>query len=699
MGMSAAACRAAERRTPGSAHGLSERAVFRTGLVNRLRAARQVPLVVVTAPAGYGKTTLVTDWMGRDDRRFAWCHLDEHDDSVSVVEKLLVAVATLRGSARRPRAQSTAALQRGLRSLEEVVIVLDGIDLVTDPDCAPLLSACADALAAGTQLALVGRGEPPLPLPRLRAHGELLELDLHDLRFSDREASALLRSTSVELPPHAVPELNERLEGWPLGLRVAASSLQGSADELELLEGYFGAEVLSRLAEEDLVACDAITGASGSAAVLERLDRANVFMLPLDRERRCYRLHPAFRAVLLAQLERHEPESVVGLRTRAADWHREQGDLDAALGYAHAAHDRERLADLVGLSVLPLSSCVPADVAALWLAEIDDEALLERRPAAAAVGALTHAASGRTGAAGRWAAATHDRTWSALVRALLGGDGPGRRADAEEALAGLMTGSPWRVPALLALAEAMRLEGALQAADDVLAEAGEEAAASGRPALQAVALALRSLLASTTRAWDRARSLAERASSVVHDAGLEGDVSSACASVAEARVALRDGDHGAARRAVAPADAARLPASPMAWLELEVNLELADIDLALGDLGLAFAALDAADGILARHPQHPAFTQRTLDLRARATALSHSGERTALTPAELRLLPLLTTHLSFQEIAQELYLSRNTVKSQAISIYRKLGVSARGQAIERAAAVGLAGTTVGAREA
>jgi LuxR family transcriptional regulator, maltose regulon positive regulatory protein len=736
MGMSAAVCRVWETRAPSPARKRPETTVFRAGLVNRLRAARHVPLVVVTAPAGYGKTTLIAEWAQRDHRSFAWCHVDEHTHTAVFVEGLAAAVAAVsvsgqrsletRGRGRRALGSSVARLVQGLSSLDDAVIVLDGIDLVRDRDTAELLTALADSLAAGSQLALVGRADPPLPLSRLRARGHLFELGACDLRFGDREAATLLRKTGVDLSPAAVHNLNERLDGWPLGLRLAAQSLQSGRDELESVREYFGRELLSRLSDEDADVltrtavldhlsgpiCDAVTGGSDSAALLERLERSNVFVFPLDRERQSYRLHRTLREVLLAELERRAPEPAATLRIRASDWYREHGEMDAAIGYAHAAHDVERVADFVAASVLPFSSSIPDGTAERWLAEIDDEAVLERNPAAAAVGALTHARSWRPDTAERWAAVVargcrvgapasagiSASTWSALLRTVLGDRrGDRMRDDAEAALAGLPTGSPWRIPPLLALAEAARLEADPKASDELFTEAGEEAAASHLPVLQVVALAFRSLLAPTALAWDRADSLAARAEAVVSEAGLQGEATSACVHVAVARTALRHGDWVTARRAVDCAEglAAGLT-DAMSWLTIEVRLELASIHLALGDAAHASAQLDEADAILSRRPQHPGLVQRAHEIRAQAAdSVSRVDDRPALTAAELRLLPLLTTHLSFQEIADELYVSRNTVKSQAISVYRKLGVSARAEAIARAAAVGLTGANAG----
>jgi LuxR family transcriptional regulator, maltose regulon positive regulatory protein len=738
VGMSAAGCRAWETRTPNPARERLEATVFRPGLVNRLRAARHVPLVVVTAPAGYGKSTLVADWAQRDDRAFTWCHVDEHTHSAVLVERLAAAVAVVadasgdrlteaRGRGRRALGSSVARLLQALGSLHDAVIVLDGIDLVRDTDAAELLAVFADSLGAGSQLALVGRAEPLLPLSRLRARGHLFELGIRDLRFSDREAATLLRNTGLDISASAVRGLNERLDGWPLGLRLAAQSLESGQDELALVRHYFRDELLARLPDGELdfltrtsvldrlsgPICDAITGGSGSAAILERFERSNLFLLPLDRERRSYRLHRALREVVLAELERSKPRSAAELRTHASDWCRERGELEAAIGYAHAAHDVDRVAGLVAASVLPFSSSMQPATVERWLAEIDDDALLERNPAAAAVGAMTHAGSGRIDMAERWAAVVargcrvgapasagaSANTWSALLHAVLG-DRRGSRMqdDADAALAGLTTGSPWRAPPLLTLAEAARLEADPQASDELFAQAAEEAAVSHLPVLRVVALAFRSLLASEASAWDRASSLAAIAESVVTESGLQNDATSACAHVAVARPALRHGDWTTVRRAIhrAEALAARSTDAVMAWLSVEVRLELASIHLALGDAARATAQVDEADAILSRRPQHPGLSSCAREIRAQAAAAaSRVDDRPALTAAELRLLPLLTTHLSFQEIADEIRLSRNTVKSQAISVYRKLGVSARGEAIARAAAVGLTGAAAG----
>jgi LuxR family maltose regulon positive regulatory protein len=714
--------------------------VPRSGLVNRLRVARS-PVVLVTGAPGYGKTTLVAEWARRDDAPFAWYTIDESDDPVTFVAYLGAAVAALDPDGLPgwspawpavPRDEAVSRIGAALAALADpVVLVLDDVHLLRDAESARLLGLLVAQLPARSRLVLIGRSEPRLPLARLRAQGRLVEIGPDDLRLGSREASALLRGLRIEASRREVDELNRRLEGWPAGLHLAARSLRGRPDGAAadaLVSEYFRRELLSRLDAGTIVfltrtsvldrlcgpLCETVSGTEGAADVLERLERRNVFVESLDREHRWYRVHPAFRDVLRGELERREPGLARTLLGRAADWCAASGDVESAVEYALEAGDGERVTGLIGASVLPFSPEARSARVERWLDALDDERLLRRRPDVAVVGALTHAMAGRPRAASRWAGiAARARAgrspsetpaapgpWKALLRSILGAAGPAqKRADAERALRMLPLGSRWRAPALVALAEARLLEGDRQAADATLALAAEDASASGVPAVAALALACRSLLASPDAR--QAGELAEAAQAVVREARLEEHVTSAFAFAAGARVALGLGDSKGARESVARAERlvpglTEALAGPAVW----VRLELARVHLALGDPARALRLLDEADEILAHGPPLSTLRDEAVALRARLEKgrRGGAGRSAALTSAELRLLPLLRTHLSFREIAERLYVSRNTVKTQAISVYRKLGVSSRGEAIERASDLGLVADPRDSRE-
>jgi LuxR family maltose regulon positive regulatory protein len=266
---------------------------------------------------------------------------------------------------------------------------------------------------------------------------------------------------------------------------------------------------------------------------------------------------------------------------------------------------------------------------------------------------------------------------------------------AEEAASAVTTlpfDSPWRGPALLALGVALALDQDASHAETALGEAAGSAASTGSAPVEATALGLQSLVAAHRGAWRRSDTLAAAAVKIVQDAHLDDDVASLFSHAASARSSLRHGDWVAVKVAL---DAAQtlLPRLTYASGSMSVLLrtELAAIHLALGEAANAERLLDEAGEVFDRNPKLIVLRPETAALRAQIAASAKRVSRRAstLTGAELRLLPLLTTHLSFREIADRLFVSRNTVKTQAISVYRKLGVSSRGEAVAHASEMGL----------
>ncbi len=434
-------------------------------------------------------------------------------------------------------------------------------------------------------------------------------------------------------------------------------------------------------------------------------------MIPLDRERRVYRFHRLFREMLEAELSRSEPAAVVSLNERAADWAERHGDVQAAIGHAHAAGDLERVRRLVESSALPSLEGGELEAVSGRLAGLDEAAAVDR-PAIAYLSAFTNALLGRADAADHWArvaergehavampdGSSSTEPWAALLRAVLGRDGAERmRDDAELAVATLAPDSMLRPSALVHAGLAQLLLDAQDEADTRFEDAAEAGEASGAAVSAALALAERSLLAAARADWDTAEHHALAARETVSANRLEGYATSALPFAVSARSALRHGhwvrarDDGERAARVLPRLTYAMPA-----LAVQARLELARVRLALADESGAAALLDEADAVRARRPGLGALEAEAVELRrAVAEAGGPEGWASTLTGAELRLLPHLTTCLSFREIAERLYVSRNTVKTQAISVYRKLGVSSRSEAIARATELGLvAGLTV-----
>src|SRR5689334_53197 len=320
--------------------------VSRTGLVNRLRAATSASVATVLAPAGYGKTTLLAQWARRDERRAAWVSLDDRDNDPVVLLRHVAAAlareeplpAAVVEALRRPKPSVwTAAVPRLARVLAArapFVLVLDDVHLPHSRAALQVVEALIDDEREGSLVVLSGRVAPPLPLAPLRARGRLLELDAHDLALTPREARMLLSATGVRLEEERVDELVEQCEGWAAAIYLAAIAIrdgrQAGREPTPLrgddryLADYFRSEYLSHLRPGPLrflrrtsvlehlsgPLCNAVLEDEGSDRELEKIERANLFLVPLDNCREWYRYHHLFRDLLRHELHASEPELV-----------------------------------------------------------------------------------------------------------------------------------------------------------------------------------------------------------------------------------------------------------------------------------------------------------------------------------------------------------------------------------------------------
>ena len=364
------------------------RSVDRARLRALLDGAPEARLVLVSAPAGFGKSTLLAAWLDRADVRSAWLSLDPRDqDVVRFTRYLEAAVAQLSGATAEPMMRDPSGPFDAELALASVidqvvdavadphasaaVLVLDDYHVIGEPAIHQLVGSLIERLPPRARLAIATRSDPPLPLARLRARAELLEVRAADLRFSADEADELLRSASIELTAGEVAELAERTEGWAAALRLAAISLVGRPDQAELVH-RFGAGhrfVLDYVVEEVLAGlpaetqefllrtsvlerlcgslCDAVTGRSDGQARLEELERANLLIVPLDDERRWYRYHALFAEILRARLVMLHAGDVAGLHARAAAWHEAQGEDDEAISHVLKSGDLSHACVLV----------------------------------------------------------------------------------------------------------------------------------------------------------------------------------------------------------------------------------------------------------------------------------------------------------------------------------------------------------------
>ena len=713
--------------------------VERTGLLDRLSCASNGRFISVVAPPGYGKTTAVAQWAASDGRQFAWVSLDHRDNDPVVLLTYIAESLNADGTVEPAVFKAltgpddsvwTSGLPRLGAALaswpDPLVLVLDDVHELENHGCLDALVALLPHVPRGSHLVLSGRTGVRLGLPKLRAEGELLELGPPALALNHAEAHELLTVAGVDVTEAEARKLNEHVEGWAAGLYLAALSLVGGTSSLATFGGddrfitdYLKSEELAGVepAELDFLLrtsildrmcvslCDAVLERDDSAQLLERLEHDNLFVVPLDHQRREFRYHHLFREMLQAELERREPGLRATLNRRGALWCEANGQPEAAIEYSAAAGDTDTLARLVTACAFPYYRSGLVTTLERWLVLFDDPALLERYPAIAVFGVWLHALRGRPDEAERWALAVETspseesmpdgspfEAWTALVRALLCREGVEQmQIDAELAVSLLSPGSPWRPASLLLDGVAVLFSGDLDRAEVILDQAADAAVAGGAIWVGVVACSERSLLALARGDLPAAEAELARASAFVDDAPSAEYVVTAILLAVTARVAIAKGQAARARQTLVSAQRLRPTLTrALSWFAVQAQLELAKAHLALSDARGAATLCQEANDILRRRPRLGTLVAEAENLRARVSgAKQSSGWPSTLTAAELRLLPLLTTHLTFREIAERLFVSRNTVKTQAISAYRKLDASSRSEAIERAIELGL----------
>ena len=397
---------------PGPRPGL----VPRPRLLARLDEGLGRGLVLVCGPAGYGKTVLLADWARRGEVPVAWLSLDAGDNDPARFWRHAVAaldrarpgtgdrVAPLLG----PPAPSSfgglvTALINELAAEEEALLVLDDYHLIGSRQVHESLAFLVEHRPAGICVVLASRSDPPLPLARLRARGQLTEIRAAELRFTPAEAGELLRHAGSALPDGSVAALAARTEGWAAGLALAALSLRGQDDAAAFVAAFTGSHryVLDYLAEEVLDGqdeqlrtflletsvlerlsgrlCDAVTGRQGSQVLLEEAERAGLFVIPLDEVRGWWRYHHLFADLLRARLHQEQPGRLAQLHRNAAAWYQEHGMADEAIGHAAAAGEMLWAARIIEQH-FDLVHRIRGEAATIdrWLSVLPDEVVRSR---------------------------------------------------------------------------------------------------------------------------------------------------------------------------------------------------------------------------------------------------------------------------------------------------------------------------------
>jgi LuxR family maltose regulon positive regulatory protein len=678
-----------------------------TGPLSDVAGARVVSLL---APAGYGKTTLLCAWAESDERPFAWVTLDEADNDPACLEAS-VGLAVERVEARRGAGR--------------FVLVLDDLQALRSLPARARLAALVERLPGEVTLAIASRTPPALPVARLRAQGRLMELGPRDLAMNPSEAAALLRLAGLELGPDELLGLVRRTEGWPAALALAVLLQRdgGSPADIAAFGGgdrlvgdYVRDEILVDLSEEQHTLlletsvldtltgalCDAVLHRSGSEAALSQLHRERLLLVPLDRTDERFRHHRLVRETLSAELRRRDPGLVAELHRRASTWFREAGDEDRAVRHAVCAGDVAGAAELVW-STTPgaVGHGRKRDIEG-WL-ELFTEAQIAASPTLALAAAGTHLASGQGHEVERWAwtaaaaapASARPRAVEggvAIMRAALGREGLLRmREDAARAYDIEPDASPWRAMCCLLGGTADLLAGPGDEAAALLREGGHRAAVVA-PDIHALCLTQLAVLALADDEWEEAAGLVTRARAQVERYGLGAYPTAALVFAASALVRAHRGRVDAAQEDFRVARRLRGELTDFAaWYEVELSAVLARAAVRLSDLNGARRLLTDAHRAMRGVPDAVTLEAWLEELWAQLDGLSPPASvlPASLTTAELRILRFLPTHLSFREIAERIFVSANTVKTQANAIYRKLDVSCRSDAVTRARQLGL----------
>jgi LuxR family maltose regulon positive regulatory protein len=690
---------AVARRHGREPQSFREGYVPRPALVARLRESRESKLVLIVAPAGYGKSTLVAEWAHSDERPFVWITADSAGE-------LLPA-----------------------HSDHPFVAVLDDAHTIPSQALKETVSALLARLQPGSQLALASRTEPPLAIGRLRANRALTEIRARDLAMTPAEAATLLRLVGLDLDFESVQALYRRTEGWPAGLYLAALSLLGQADVsagLERFDGtdhlvaeYLRDEFLAPLSRkrarllirssvlEDLSGplCDAVLEQTATGGALAEMARSNLMLVPLDASHERFRWHGLFKAMLRSELRRTEPAVEAGLHGRASSWLERHGDLDGAIGHAVAAGDAQRAGELLSSNIVGYVGQGRNDTVQRWLSCFTPDQLAGCAPLALSA-AHSWLATGNVDqgrhwrrAAGATIEASPDTTsllaGIAVFDAIAAGWGI---AQIEQVAVRACDLEPehgqWRPYSMLLAGVAEHLAGNHDSAARRLEE-GVALATVTAPAIAALCHAQLAMIAIDREDWDAAGEAADRATTLVEAPPLAASPLCALVFAASAAARAHEGRADEAKRALRHAsDLLTELGEFVPWYGAETRILLARAALGLADTVRARTLLAEASRLSRRTTDAVIFQRWFEQAWAQIDTLAETSLAgpSSLTIAELRILRFLPSHRSFREIAERLDVSVNTVKTQAHAIYRKLDAASRSEAVARASRAGLLGS-------
>ncbi len=722
---------------------LRHQTVQRSRLHDVLRQGRTLPLTLIGAPAGWGKSTLVADWLRQERVAAGWLSLDAGDDDPKRFWRYLLLAAGQAGAAagaialRRLDAAGSDVLRDVLpafvneltSSRDPVVLVLDDYHLITSAQVHTSVATLLDRCPPQLHLVLITRADPPLQLSRLRVRGDLAELRAEQLRFSADEAMEFFNERlETKLSERDVHRLLARTEGWAAGLQFAALRLRDRADPSAFIERFTGADwhIASYLGEEVLASqpprvrefllltsvlnrmcaplCDALTGRADGAELINDIHRANLFLIPLDDERRWFRYHHLFGGLLRHELIRTAPEQPPALHKRAAQWYADNGDAAEAIGHAVAAGDNSLSRLLVATHWRQHFNAGQLETVRRWLDALPAELVAADASLSAArvwialdTGRLEEAAAALDAAESSGQPDTQLMVLRALHMYKAGdvGGAAGRLQEISPSADDLFIATVHR---LIQGISSMWL-GDAGRARELLAEAARRAQGDDNRLAYIYAQGCQALMAANRGDLALADSLVLDAQSAVAETTSDLHFVAMFPRLAEARLAAQRADWAVAERAAAAAvelgrrgagrvelgaalliAAAVSRASPPGAAMPDPGPGLA----AHGGIGSDSGALVAEARGMLRHSPDPGPVVTgwlAAGQHAEAARGRQDGMIVPLTDRELTILRLLPAPTPQRELASALFVSPNTLKTHLRAIYRKLGAETRGEAV------------------
>lgn len=704
----------------------------RTRLIETLDRARATDVVTVIAPAGYGKTTFVAQWAESSLRPTAWLTLGrEHNAPERLVAD--IGAALVRGglgteSAPR-RVSREKAISLGVEALSDSlraaqgdsgVLILDNAEVLVRRGARDVIDGLVERLRDGGQLIITSRSGLTLSRTALRSQGRLTDIDKQDLAMDGDEARRLLSSHGVS-DAGQVEHIVEHCEGWPVALHLMALAAtspkwRGDPDALSggvrYLTDYLSQELIARLPARQQAflsrtavldqfngpLCDAVLERDDSAEYLRKLEESSQLIFPIDVAGHWYKVARPLREALRSELAQHEPTEIPAIHRRASEWYESNGQLDQAIEHARLAGDLDRFARTLLLYMRSGYASGYASVAVDWMHWFEGKVSLSAHPTVAAVGSLIFSLEGFGLDAERWLKHSLDQSGvpthpvGFMTRALATRQGIDQMLDDLSAARTAMgEGSEWLPGVLLIEAMARIWMGDPAGADPLLAESVTVGQSVRGAVAVNLALGERALIAMNLGDWEGTSRYATQALAGIEEHHLDSYAISGLPLVMGARVARHRGDLTRAESLLNKAAQVRPKLnSAVPGLAVQTAVEMARGYIELSDVVGARAVLTDANDVLLQRPDLGELGKQVEDLKR---ILQDMGPGTlgpsALTKAELRLLPLLATHLTFPEIGDRLFISRHTVKTQAMAIYRKLGSSSRSEAVARAQETGL----------